>query len=76
MQSRRKFLSGAGGAVLTTALVVRFLIVRNQFAMLADAAALLAELAPHQRDIVRLAMANNPALTLAEALEMLNAFGL
>jgi hypothetical protein len=34
------------------------------------------KLAPHQQDTVRLAMQNNPALTLAEAIEMLNAFGL
>ena len=37
---------------------------------------LLAELAPHQQETVELAMANNPALSLAETLEELNAFGL
>jgi hypothetical protein len=39
-------------------------------------AALLAELTPWQQDIVRLAMQNNPALSLAETIEMLIAFGL
>jgi hypothetical protein len=69
MPSRRKFLSGAGGAVLATAWPW------GAVAMLADLA-LIASLMPDQRDTVRLAMADHPGVSLAETLEMLNAFGL
>ena len=37
---------------------------------------LLNELTPFEREVVALALRNNPALSIAEALQMLKAFGL
>ena len=39
-------------------------------------AQLLNELTPFEREVVALALRNNPALSIAEALQMLKAFGL
>jgi hypothetical protein len=70
MQSRREFLSGAGGAALGTALP------RGAVEMLLADTALLAELWPDELELVLELQAAYPAISLAEAIEMLRAAGM
>jgi hypothetical protein len=70
MQSRREFLSGAGGAVLGTALP------RGAVEMLLADTALLAELTPKQRRLVLSVLDNYPALPVAKCIAMLSEAGM
>jgi hypothetical protein len=69
LQSRRRFLIGAG-AVLSTA------FPRGAVAMLNADAALLASLTPWELELVQEVMAHYPALTLAKCVEMLSEAGM
>ncbi|WP_334442011.1 hypothetical protein [Bradyrhizobium sp. AZCC 1610] len=66
LQSRRKFLIGAGAV----------LAFPGEVALVSADAALLAGLTPWERELVQEVMNNYPALTLAKTIAMLQAAGM